>query len=118
MGVPVTMVKTTPDLAFIAQRSRRLYATRVAGMSAAPPWWTAVVITASSARQAERYRREIHRRAEAGKIPADVEYLVVADRADQRIGNGGATVHALRSLVAESVVTGAVSEWWAHQRVF
>src|SRR5690242_7321179 len=104
MVIPVT----TPDLASVAQLSRRLYASRVAGISSAHPWWTAVVLTASSERQAERYRREIHRREEAGKIPADVRYLVVPDPADRRIGNGGATLHALRALAVES---------WADQRV-
>src|SRR5215470_6229237 len=95
-------VKTIPDLASIAQRARRLYAARVAGMAPAARWWTGVVITAGSAQQAERYRWEIHRREEAGKIPGEVTYLVVPDPADQRIGNGGATLHALRVLVPQS----------------
>jgi fucokinase len=110
-------VKAIPDLAAVAQRSRGLYAARVAGLPSAPPWWTAVVITASSARQAERYRWEIHRREEAGRIPADVRYVVVPDPADQRIGNGGATLHALQSLVTEAG-TADLAEWWAGQRVF
>src|SRR5215475_4497545 len=109
-------VTMTPDLASIAQRSRRLYAARVAGMPEITPWWTAVVITASSARQAERYRWEVHRREETGKIPADVRYLVVSDPCDRRIGNGGATVHALRSLAAESGVTSNLAAWWRGQR--
>jgi fucokinase len=96
------------DLASVAQSSRRLYASRVAGLSSPQRWWTAVVITAGSERQAEGFRREIHRREEAGKIPANVRYLVVPDPAGQRIGNGGATLHALRALGVES---------WADQRV-
>jgi len=110
-------VRTAPDLASVAQRSRRLYAARVAGMPSAPAWWTAVVITAGSARQAERYRWEIHRREEAGKIPADVRYMVVPDPAHQRIGSGGATLHALSSLMTEAAVDDPV-RWWNRQRVF
>src|SRR5262245_16137925 len=108
-------VKPAPDLASIARRSRQLYAARVAGISPASPWWTAVVITAGSARQAERYRWEIHRREEAGKIPAGVRYLVVPDLDDQRLGNGGATVHALRSLLQQSRIGMDLAQWWAAQ---
>ena len=87
-----------PDLAAVAQRARRLYASRVAGLDSAPPWWTAVVITAGSARQAERYRRELDRRESAGKIPSDVRYLVVPDPDGRPLGTGGATLNALRAL--------------------
>ena len=85
------------NLAAIAQRSGRLYAARVAGL-ASDPWWTAIVITAGSQRQAERYRWELHRRETAGKIPADVRYVVVPDLGDQSTGTGGATLNALRAL--------------------
>jgi hypothetical protein len=68
-----------PDLAAVAQRSRRLYAACVAGMPSATPWWTAVVITAGSVRQAERYHYELYRREKAGKIPPNVRFLVVPD---------------------------------------
>src|SRR6478672_5665192 len=95
------MTSPIPDLAAVAQRSRRLYAACVAGMPSAPPWWTAVVITASSAHQAERYQWELHRREEAGKIPPKVRFLVVPDLEDQRIGSGGATIHALRALFSD-----------------
>src|SRR6476646_2595507 len=95
------MTSPIPDLAAVAQRSRRLYAACVAGMPSAPPWWTAVAITAGSVRQAERYQWELHRREEAGKIPPNVRFLVVPDLADQRIGSGGATLHALRALLAD-----------------
>jgi fucokinase len=87
-------------------------------MASAPPWWTAVVITAGSERQAQRYRWEIRRREETGKIPADVRYLVVPDLHDQRMGNGGATLHALRALAPESLDTGNLGDWWAVQRIF
>src|SRR5438034_10918350 len=86
------------DLAAVTQRSRRLYAERVAGLDSAPSWWTAVVITAGSERQAERYRWEINRRESAGKIPTNVRYLVVPDPEHQPLGTGGATLNALRAL--------------------
>jgi mevalonate kinase len=86
--IPVPAIKPQPDLAAVAQRSRRPYAACVAGMPSAPPWWTAVVITASSVRQAERYPWEIHRREEAGKIPPNVRFLVVPDLWVERLSSG------------------------------
>ena len=122
--IPVPAAKPMPDLAAVAQRSRRLYAACVAGMPSAPPWWTAVVITAGSVRQAERYQWELHRREEAGKIPPNVRFLVVPDLADQRIGSGGATLHALRALLADMFLNKGtetppieLTQWWSAQRV-
>jgi fucokinase len=66
-------------------------------MPSAPPWWTAVVITASSARQAERYQWEIHRREEAGKIPPNIRFLAHAPG----IGPLAETGNALRSQAME-----------------
>jgi fucokinase len=111
------------DLADTVRRTRRLYASRVAGSSTAAPWWTAVVITASSERQAERYRWELHRRTTACRIPSGVKYLVVPDVAGERIGSGAATLNALRALIAELPVDGGapspfdLTEWWSGQRV-
>jgi fucokinase len=89
-------------------------------MASAPAWWTAVVITVSSAHQAERYQWELHRREEAGKIPANVKFLVAPDPAEQRIGSGGATLHALRALLADTNRTPPpdLEKWLANQRVF
>jgi fucokinase len=79
-----------------------------------------VLITASSERQAERYTEEIRRRYENGRVPGGVLYLAVPDPGDQRIGSGGATFHALRTL-AEHALYGARGEsmesWWSGQRV-
>jgi fucokinase len=90
----------------------------------ASPWWTAVIITASSQRQAERYRWELHRREERGRIPSCARYLVVPDIRDQRIGSGGATINAIRALAAETLSQGSGEQrprdlvhWWAAQRV-
>ena len=35
------------------------------------------------------YRWELHRRETAGKIPADVRYVVVPDLGDESMGTGG-----------------------------
>jgi fucokinase len=124
------MTRTNPpasmqdQLRAMVQRTRRLYAARVAGMHAAPSWWTAVIITASSERQAERYESELHRRVDGGRIPAGTKYLVVPDLAGERIGSGGATLNALRTLAAE-LLSGAgnpasafdLAQWWSGQRV-
>ncbi len=100
MSTPATKRQLLTDLAAITQRARRLYAECVAGVPSAQPWWTAVIVTASSQRQAERYRWELHRREERGRVPANTHYLVVPDMLDERIGTGGATVNALRALAA------------------
>ena len=112
------------DLADIVQRSRESYAGRVTGAAGAAPWWDAVIITASSERQAERYQWEIQRRKELGKIPSDVEYMVIPDWRDVRIGSGGATIQALNALMRRTLfrqqpqVTGIHLEgWWNNQRV-
>ena len=113
-----------PDLAEIVQRTRRLYAAHAAGTSSSIPWWTAVVITASSRQQADRYESEIHRRLANGRIPPDSRYLVVPDLGDHRMGSGGATLNALRELAA-SAFFGAgdpprridLTKWWSGQRV-
>ena len=114
---PLTCGGESP-LADIAQRARALYVRRIAGADTVP-WWTAVVVTASSARQASRYREEIRRRREQGTIPPGVHYLTVPDLNDQRIGSGGATIHALSVLAAEAGVHGPeLVRWWQRQRVF
>jgi fucokinase len=102
-----------------AQLARSKYAERVAG-SVDTPWWTAVVLTASSNRQAEWYRAEIRQRLEHGKIPSGCRYLAVPDLEEQRIGSGGATIHALKSLAAQMGAPGGGTElaaWWERQRV-
>ena len=108
-------------LAAIAAKARRLYAARVANTALAPAWWTAVILTASSRRQAERYEWEIQRRQEGGKIPSGAQYLVAPDLDDQRIGSGGATLNGLRVLMSETLLkNGAaadLAEWWESQRV-
>jgi len=105
-------------LAAIAQRARALYAERVARGETAQSWWTAVIITAGTSRQAERYAEELRRRREQGKVPDGVAYLVVPDLDDERIGSGGATLNALRRLAEEALGNAeSLEEWWSGQRV-
>lgn len=95
-----------------AQTSRRSFVDRVAHPGSAP-WWTTVVITASSERQAELYRQEIARRRERGTIPAEARYLVVPDPQDRRVGSGTATLLALAAIAPPA----GLEEWWRTQRV-
>jgi fucokinase len=74
------------------------------------PAWDAVVLTASSARQAELYQGEIQRRQLSGALPAGTEFLVVPDPGDRRVGSGGATIHAL-GVLSKGLV------WWSSHRV-
>jgi fucokinase len=103
------------SLAEVARRARRLYAERVAGLPFVSPWWSAVIVTASSHRQGDRYQGEIQRRSHAGKLPPGVRYLVVPDIRDQRIGSGGATLNALHSLLPRH--SNDLAGWWKTQRV-
>src|ERR1700747_3179248 len=80
----------------VSLNARRVYAEHIRG-SAGTPWWDAVVLTASSLRQAERYMEEIRTRQHQGTVP-DSLYLAVPDSGDRRIGSGGATLNALRVL--------------------
>src|ERR1035441_8298000 len=120
----MTGARLPVDLAQIVERSRRLYAARVAATALAPQWWTAVLITAGSRRQAEKYEWELRRRVAAGRIPDGVLYMVVPDVADKRIGSGGATLNAIRRLIAGVLLQGDganaaidLRDWWSQQRV-
>ncbi len=107
------MNPTSPnDLSYIVQNARRQYVARLAGATSTP-WWTAVIITASSKRQAEKYQRELQRRIAGGKIPGGIPYLVTPDLNDQRLGSGGATLHALGQLAGSP----ATERWWRDERV-
>lgn len=99
------------ELASIARHARTAYMERIAGRGAAP-WWTAVLVTAGSERQAERYRQEIDRRREGQTLPPGARYLVVADPHDRRVGSGAATIHALWRLGLENGID------WQRDRVF
>lgn len=67
--------------------------------------WDVLMITASSARQAEQYRNELQRRASFGTLPKETQFLVIPDPIGRRAGTGGATINALG-------VLGKSREWW------
>ena len=93
----------------VAEAARRAYVNHVT-QPATGVWWDAVVITASSARQAELYRQEIARRRDRGTVPSAARFLVVPDAGDQRVGSGTATFLAL-AVLAEG------ETWWRGRRV-
>ena len=80
----------------VSLNARRAFAELLSASSAGPVWGDAVILTASSARQAERYMDEIRRRQQQCKLPPAV-YCVVPDAGGRRMGSGGATLNALRS---------------------
>ncbi|QOY87376.1 bifunctional fucokinase/fucose-1-phosphate guanylyltransferase [Paludibaculum fermentans] len=105
-----------------AQSARSRYVARIASTAAQDPWWDAVVVTAGSARQAEKYSEEIVRRRMEGRLPAGVLYLTAPDLDDSRLGSGGATLNALRilaeaTLVQEQPWKDSLESWWGRRRV-
>ncbi len=82
----------------VLQQARNSYLTLLAGSSSQQAWWDTVILTASSPRQAESCRFEIHHRLEHGHLPASARYLVAPDPAGTRIGSGAATLNALLNL--------------------
>lgn len=73
-------------------------------------FWDAVIVTASSERQAALYRDEIQRRKTAGNFPTETEFLVVPDPEDRRVGSGSATINALSIFNKDQA-------WWESHRV-
>jgi galactokinase/mevalonate kinase-like predicted kinase len=59
------------------------------------------LVTASSARQAEDFRRLIQKRLDAELYPREIAFRVYADPPGGRVGSGGGTLWALRSLIEE-----------------
>jgi fucokinase len=105
-----------------AALARSEYLRRIAGSGQSEPWWTAVLVTAGSERQADHFQTEIRRRHMEGKLPPGIPYLVVPDLDDERLGSGGATINALRvftedTLIREQAAESSLESWWARQRV-
>jgi len=71
--------------------------------------WDVVIVTASSAPQAELYRDEIYRRKLSGMLPETTQFLVVPDPDGRRIGSGGATINAIHAL-------GKDRAWWQRHK--
>lgn len=103
------------SLASVTQAARLAY-TELLARRSAPAWWTAVVLTASSERQARAYETELEQRRAEGRIPAGVTFLVAPDPEGRRIGSGGATVHALQQL-ARRLGAAPGEALWRAQRV-
>lgn len=111
--------KRIDRLAAITRQSREDYLASIANPDAAAGW-SAVIITASSAHQAQRYEREIEQRRLRGALPPGAEFVVIADPAGRRIGSGGATLHALAQLQSAGRGTQrpeASGAWWNSNRV-
>ncbi|NLG49088.1 MAG: hypothetical protein GX552_03120 [Chloroflexi bacterium] len=66
------------------------------------PHWDICVLTASNAHQAEAYQVQLESRQQAGLLPPETQFRVIADPEGQRIGSGGATLRVL-SLLAQDV---------------
>jgi fucokinase len=98
------MLSTAPQhLSEVTKKARERYGACLRGVRTEVAWWDDVIVTASSSRQAERYRREIDERLKRGTLPASTAYRVVPDPEGQRIGSGGATLNSLRILTDEEV---------------
>jgi fucokinase len=109
-------VSDSSSLLLITQAARRLYASLLTG-SSPQPWWTDVILTASSERQGRAYEAEITQRREQGLLPPGVQFLVIPDPEGQRLGSGGATVHALGKLAERANATATSARCWRGRRV-
>lgn len=113
---------TDSGLETATQQARARYVARIASPDSTVPWWDAVLVTASSARQAAKYSEELRHRRMEGRIPAGVLYLAAADLDDSRLGSGGATLNALRTLAEETLLreqpeADSLEAWWRTRRV-
>lgn len=106
-------------LAEVQHQARSAYARCVAGGATSRAWWSAVIITAGSQRQAELFLEEIHRRSLRSMLPEQTHYLVVPDLGNKSMGSGGATINAIRVLAETNLRDNIVDleQWWASQRV-
>ncbi len=102
----------------LADDARSIYVEHLQANGTSLQWWTAVVLTASSEKQASRFEDQLRRRRDAGTIPPNVTFVVVPDPEGKRIGNGGATFRALAELMRRAGVSDADAEsWWKENRV-
>lgn len=63
--------------------------------------WDIIVITASNSNQAEIYNHYIKSKLVTGLLDNGVEYKVITDDSDKRIGSGGATLSVINKLSKE-----------------
>ena len=105
------------SLSSITTRAHAAYAEAI---EAQRPWWSVVLITASSSRQAELYTRQIDDRRRRQSLPHSARFMVVPDPESARPGSGGATLNALRTLAASMFPDprpGDLPRWWQSNRV-
>ena len=62
------------------------------------PFWDIVVVTAVDQKQLTAYELQIKAKLGRGELPNGVVYKVVSDPTGPKIGNGGATLHAIEQL--------------------
>lgn len=63
-------------------------------------FWDIIVLTATDEEQAQAYTAQLESKRKRKEIPDQCKYLVFADPPGSKIGNGGATLHALEQLEA------------------
>lgn len=85
------------------------YHRRALGDGARSAQWDYVILTASSEEQAEIFRAQLDRRLRCGMLPSGIRYTVVPDPEGKRIGSGGATLEALRTVANELAKSGVTS---------
>jgi len=91
-------------LAFLQQGYRnnwQQYLKSLDGSGSSVSHWDICVLTASNDRQADAYEAQLEIRREAGLLPANIEFRVIADPGGRRIGSGGATLRSLSMLAGE-----------------
>lgn len=62
------------------------------------PFWDMVVVTAVDEKQRIAYKQQIDAKISRGELPKGLIYEVVSDPQGTKIGNGGATLHAVEKL--------------------
>jgi fucokinase len=60
--------------------------------------WDVIVITASNSMQAKTYELQLDKRRKEGLLPSNIDFLVIPDLNDERIGSGGATLNVFVEL--------------------
>ncbi|MCR1839496.1 fucose pyrophosphorylase domain-containing protein [Murimonas intestini] len=57
--------------------------------------WDWVIITASNTKQAEAYQLQIDKRIKESCLPSNINFVIIPDLNNERIGSGGATLNVL-----------------------
>jgi fucose-1-phosphate guanylyltransferase len=62
-------------------------------------FWDAIILTAGTEKQRDMYQSQIEAKLRRKEIPSCCKYLVFSDPPGAKLGDGGATLHALDQLV-------------------